>query len=115
LHDGTVISAVSTPNWYKLTPDAFGGYNGTWSRIGRCRRPTAFSHRLAADGRVIVRAASTTSRRCGRTSAIRSAERVDERSAAGEHGEHRDAGIVLADGRFAVANASPAGRVPDRR
>src|SRR5258706_10453153 len=59
LTDGTVmVHQGCTPNWYKLTPDAFGNYlTGTWSQIASMQ-PTYgtlyYASAVLADGRVVV-------------------------------------------------------------
>ncbi|HET9991972.1 MAG TPA: hypothetical protein VFQ65_25760, partial [Kofleriaceae bacterium] len=56
--DGTVIFSDSdTNNWWKLTPDEFGGYeHGTWSKTGPSPNygPTYFASATLPDGRLIV-------------------------------------------------------------
>lgn len=63
LTDGTVIvQEYLTPNWWKLTPDAFGSYsNGTWSQIasmptidGTPYAPLYYASAVLADGRVVA-------------------------------------------------------------
>src|SRR5215472_17277378 len=57
LTDGTIMCQdTGTPNWWKLTPDAFGSYiNGTWSQLAPMRNaPLYFASAVLADGRVFV-------------------------------------------------------------
>ncbi len=57
LTDGTIMCQdTGTPNWWKLTPDAFGSYiNGTWSQLVPMRNaPLYFASAVLADGRVFV-------------------------------------------------------------
>src|SRR6266487_5678840 len=59
LTDGTiVVHQGCTPNWYKLTPDAFGNYvTGTWSQIASMQPtygPLYYASAVLADGRVAV-------------------------------------------------------------
>jgi len=59
LTDGTVmVHEISTPDWYLLTPDAFGNYqHGTWSSLpsmSPAYGPIYFASAVLADGRVVV-------------------------------------------------------------
>ena len=59
LTDGTVIvHKPSSRDWWKLTPDATGGYrNGTWAQIAKLPvgyEPLYFASAVLPDGRVIV-------------------------------------------------------------
>jgi len=59
LTDGTVmVQRVESPQWFQLTPDAFGSYvNGTWSPLASLSPdygPLYYASAVLADGRVIV-------------------------------------------------------------
>ena len=55
----------NSPNWWALTPDQTGSYiNGTWKQLGSMPSdyaPLYFASAVLPDGRVLVRAESTTS------------------------------------------------------
>ena len=57
LSDGTVlVQAVTSANWYKLSPDPFGSYvNGTWTALANGPNgPTYFASAVLIDGRVFM-------------------------------------------------------------
>ena len=59
LTDGTVmVQRYFRPEWYRLTPDAFGSYvNGTWSQLASLPPdygPLYYASAVLADGRLIV-------------------------------------------------------------
>src|SRR5713226_6195592 len=59
LTDGTVmVQQIESPQWYRLTPDAFGSYvNGTWSQLASTSPdygPLYYASAVLGDGRVIV-------------------------------------------------------------
>lgn len=59
LTDGTVmVQRVESPQWFQLTPDAFGSYvNGTWSPLASMSPdygPLYYASAVLADGRVVV-------------------------------------------------------------
>jgi hypothetical protein len=59
LTDGTVmVQRYFRPEWYQLTPDAFGSYvNGTWSQLASLPPdygPLYYASAVLADGRLIV-------------------------------------------------------------
>jgi len=57
-------TATDFSSWYKLTPDINGSYvNGTWTQVASFPAgyaPLYFSSAVLTDGRLIVKAASTT-------------------------------------------------------
>ncbi len=59
LTDGTVMAQdYGTPNWWRLTPDAFGSYlNGTWTQLASMPNgyaPYDYCSAVLADGRAVV-------------------------------------------------------------
>jgi hypothetical protein len=115
LRDGTVIAQeVSTSNWYKLTADANGSYlNGTWAQIASMPStygPLYYGSAVLPDGRVIVQGGEYNFGQAVWTNlgAIYDPlanmwTNVPPPSFMANIGDAQS--IVLADGRFMIANA----------
>lgn len=115
LRDGTVIAQqVSTQNWYKLTPDVNGSYvNGTWSQIASMPStygPLYYGSAVLPDGRVIVQGGEYNFGQAVWTNLgaiydplANTWQNVPPPAGWANIGDAQS--VVLADGRFMIANA----------
>jgi hypothetical protein len=114
LTDGTVmVQDAGSPNWWKLTPDNTGSYrNGTWTQLAPMPdgyAPLYFASAVLPDGRVIVEGGEyqAFSPNWGTRGAIYDPTKDQWTSIAPPAGWSTigDAqSVVLADGRFLLAN-----------